>query len=367
MTDQNFDFEGKFNEEYRKLRAGMKKPNIIVCGGTGAGKSTLIQQTITDPAVRAKIKAGAGRPITQEIERYDGELIRIFDTPGYETGGDSQDAYKKLVIAKILENEDSPDDRVHMVWYCISAGNHRIFNIDLDTIRDIKKANIPVAAIITQADKASEDDAKQLITEITHSFPTISTFETSTNPTLELSIEPLLKWSEENIDPALRTAFISGTKVSIEKKAEEGRKIVLHHIAAAVAIAATPIPLSDAPLLLTNQTTLVARLSSLWDYPSLSAITKGVLAGTAVSTAGKTLAGSLLKLTGVGSVVGGLINAAVASAMTAGIGYGLNEMLAMMARDELAGKKAELNYYLEQLPGLIEIFKNKKDTTLETA
>ena len=139
----------------------------------------------------------------------------------------------------------------------------------------------------------------------------------------------------------------------------------MHHIAIASGVAAIPIPLSDAPLLLANQATLVARLGSLWDLPTLSAITKGVLASTAVSTAGRTLAGSLLKLSGVGTILGGLINAAVASSITAGIGYGVNEMLAMMARDELAGKNSDISYYIDQLPDLVMMFRNKKADSTE--
>jgi len=366
MNDNTFDFEGKFNEEYRNLRARLKKPNILVCGGTGAGKSTLIQQTISDPSLKAKIKAGAGKPITQNIEVYEGDLLRIHDSPGYEAGSDKQAIYKDKVLALVLENEHSPEDRIHMVWYCISLGNHRIFDIDISTIRDIENARVPIAVVLTQADKASEQDANAMQEELRRTFKSIAIFETSIDKTVNLSVQPLLEWSSDNIGPAMRTAFVSGTNISIEKKAEQGRQIVLHHITAATAIAAAPIPLSDAPLLLANQATLVARLGSLWDLPTLSAITKGVMASTAVSTAGKTLAGTLLKATGVGAIVGGLINSAVAATITAGIGYGVNEMLAMMARDELAGKKADISYYLEQLPELINIFKSKSNEAIET-
>lgn len=360
MKNKDFDFEGKFNEEFENLRKNIKKPNILVCGGTGVGKSTLVQQTISDSRLRSQIKVGAGKPITQSIECYEGDLIRIYDSPGYEAGDESQAHYQKLVLGKIFESMETAESRIHMVWYCISQGNHRVFDIDISTINKIRKEKIPVAVILTQADKASEEDAEKMKEVIHQACAGVPIFETSTDTETALSVAPLLEWTADNVADGLRTAFISGTKVSIDKKAEEGRRIVLHHIMLATGIAATPIPLSDAPLLLANQATLVARLGSLWDLPTLSVLTKGVLTSTAVSTAGKTLAGSLLKFTGVGVVIGGAINATIAASITAGIGYGVNEMLAMMARDELAGKKTDIGDYISRLPDLITLFKSKK-------
>lgn len=365
MNNEEFDFAGKFDEEFRKIRSNTKKPNILVCGGTGAGKSTLIQGTISDAAIRAKVKVGAGKPVTQTMERYVGDVVVIYDSPGYESGSESQSRYQELVMNSIFDSRESAENRIHMVWYCISQGNHRIFDIDESTIKKIQSERIPVAVVLTQADKVTQEESDILIREIKNACGIDAIFETSSKPETGLSLTPLLDWTAENIEPALRTAFISGSTIGIEKKKEEGNSVVLQHILSAATIAATPIPLSDAPLLLSNQATLVARLASLWDLPSISTLAKGVLASTAVSTAGKTLAGSLLKLTGVGAIIGGAINAAVASSLTAGIGYGLNEMLAMMARDELAGKKADLDYYLGKLPGLIEIFKSKQSQALE--
>ena len=65
-----------------------------VIGASGAGKSTLIQQTIRDTKVKDKVKVGAGTPITTKVECYEGDIIRVFDSPGYESGESSQQSYQ---------------------------------------------------------------------------------------------------------------------------------------------------------------------------------------------------------------------------------------------------------------------------------
>lgn len=356
MSD--YDFAGKAREEFENVRRNNKRPNILVCGGTGAGKSTLINQTLSDKGVCAHV--GAGRPVTQEISKYQGEQVTVYDSPGYESGEENQQKYKDTVLKLISNNMGSVEDRIHIVWYCISQGNHRVFEIDVKTINDIKKLRIPIAVVLTQTDKATEDESNQMTVALKQECPGITVFQTSTDESLGLSPQPLLEWAIDSVDEALREAFISASKISTERKLAAGRDVVHLHIGIAVVIAATPIPLSDGPLLLANQATLIARLASLWDCPSVLPLVAGALPGQVLSTVGRTVAGSLLKLIpGPVSAVGSLINAGIASALTAGIGYSFNEVFGKMAKDELEGRKSELSSYLKLVPGLFEQYENK--------
>ncbi|WP_109477537.1 GTPase [Paraburkholderia sp. C35] len=357
----NFDFAGKAKEEYEKIRRELKRPNILVCGGTGAGKSTLINLTLADEKLRAAVNAG--RPVTQVVEKYQGELITVYDSPGYESGESSQKKYKETVLDLIFRNKNSTENRIHMAWYCISQGNDRVLDIDIQTINGIRKVDVPLAVVLTQADKGEQGGFEKLKALLEKECPDgVRVFETSQNPSLGLGVDPLLKWAMACLDESLRTAFISSSNVSIETKLEEGRNITLQHIGIAAGIAASPIPWSDAPLLLGNQATLMGRLASLWNLPSITSAISSVLPGQIVSTVGKSAAGNLIKMIpGVGSVAGALINAGVASAMTAGIGYGINELFAKMARDELAGKQQDLSAYLAMLPDLINMFKKQEE------
>ena len=80
---------------------------------------------------------------------------------------------------------------------------------------------------------------------------------------------------------------------------------------------------------------------------------------------GKTLAGSLLKLIpGVGSLVGGTINAAVASSLTYSLGYALTKLAEMLYLKILDGKfnTDTLNSIIteENLDAFLKEFKNKQ-------
>lgn len=357
-STENFDFAGKAKEEYEKTRKELRRPNILVCGGTGAGKSTLINLTLSDDKIKAEVDAG--RPVTQDVARYQGELVTVYDSPGYESGEESQRKYKDVVLKLIFDNKDSFENRIHMAWYCISQGNDRVLDIDTLTINDIVKTKVPVAVVLTQADKSTEEGAKLLTILLNKECPGVSVFETSEKQELNLGVEPLLEWTVEHLEESVRIAFLSAAKGAIEQKLAAGRTITLQHIATAGTIAASPIPFSDAPLLLANQTALVARLASLWDLSSIKSAISSTLPGQVVSTIGKSLAGNLIKMfPGGGSIAGAAINGAVATTMTAGIGYGINELFAKMKRDELAGKSSDISTYLSQLPGLIDLFRQR--------
>lgn len=249
-----------------------------------------------------------------------------------------------------------------MIWYCINQGNDRILDIDIQTINEIINAKVPVAVVLTQADKGTELGAKALKVLLEDECRGIEVFETSTDPSLSLSVDDLLAWASVHLEESVRIAFLCAAKGIIEEKLTAGRTIALHHIAAAATIAASPIPFSDAPLLLSNQATLVGRLASLWDLPSIKTAISSAIPGQIVSTIGRSLAGNLIKMIpGAGSVVGGAINATVASTMTAGIGYGINEMFAKMKRDELDGKTLDVSAYVSQLPDLIDLFRKKHE------
>ena len=98
-------------------------------------------------------------------------------------------------------------------------------------------------------------------------------------------------------------------------------KIIHTAAAAAATTAASPIPFSDAALLIPIQTTMITSLYKANGANISRGVVDGALKATMVSGFGKSLAGNLLKfIPGVGTIAGGTINATVSVAFTEALG-----------------------------------------------
>ena len=99
-------------------------------------------------------------------------------------------------------------------------------------------------------------------------------------------------------------------------------KIIHTAAAAAATTAASPIPFSDAALLIPIQATMITSLYKANGANISQGFVKGVLKATVISNFGKSLAGNLLKfIPGVGTLAGGTINAGVAVGFTEALGF----------------------------------------------
>ena len=346
---QEINFSEKFNEEFKKARKSIKKPNILVLGGTGAGKSSLINLVFG----KELATVGAGESVTSGIHSYENELIRIYDSEGYESGEEGQTRYKNKVLDFVTYESRGLENRVNLVWYCISLANHRVFDIDTKTINEIVKTKRPIAVILTQADRVTEADSKALEAVIRESCPGIEIFEISTDIKTGLTTDSLIDWAYKNLDEALREGFVAGAKNAITQKRKQSLSVVVQHAATAATVAASPIPFSDAPLLVSNQIAMIARLASIWDLPAIKSVAAGGVFAQLVSQLGRTLVGNIAKLIpGFGSAAGAAINATVASSITGAIGYSITEICEKISNDELEGKNNNILDYFKD--GILE-------------
>ena len=78
-------FEVALQKEFEDQMTAIKKPNLAIVGGTGVGKSSLINRIFGKNAA----KAGVGAPITKGMNRIEDPSqsvpIVFYDTEGYET------------------------------------------------------------------------------------------------------------------------------------------------------------------------------------------------------------------------------------------------------------------------------------------
>ena len=109
-------------------------------------------------------------------------------------------------------------------------------------------------------------------------------------------------------------ALIAAQEIDLERKAREAHRLIGIAATSAGAAAATPIPFSDATLLVPIQLGMMARIAQLYKIKFDKAALMAIASTTAATQIGRATFTGLLKLVpGAGTLVGGAIGAGVAS------------------------------------------------------
>ncbi|MDR1242747.1 MAG: 50S ribosome-binding GTPase, partial [Deltaproteobacteria bacterium] len=171
------DFKGQFSKEWEKARKEIKKVSILVMGGSGTGKSSLVNTVFKKEIA----KVGAGKPVTRGIELFENDYLRVYDSEGYESGEENQKAYNRLIENFLEEKAVAVDTDVHLIWYCVSTPSARFTDLDVmlikKTERDYKKS---LAVVLTKIDIGTEKQFTDLTMAIKDLCPGISIFASST-------------------------------------------------------------------------------------------------------------------------------------------------------------------------------------------
>lgn len=359
-----------YEKEFEKLKRENPKPVILVAGPTGAGKSTLINLVFG----RKVAETGQGKPVTGydkegkpipgHTDKFENEFVVLYDSKGYEHGETAQEDFSQEIEQFIDDKQRDPAKAINIVWYCISAPNSRILDVDRKLLRFFRAKGIPTALIFTQVDCVSQDQLDALTEEARTIDSNIPIFLSTTDEELaeqlkDTGLEKLYTWSLSHMAEAKKRAFRAACNRDLDRKRSDGHSMALQHAAAAFGIGFTPIPCADAPLLVAAQMGLIARLSYLWGMDLAPILTTGGILNLALTNLGKSAAGQLLKLIpGVGTLVGGLINGSVGATLTYGLGAAINESCYRYCKMQLEGKSVNFSDYFspEVLMDLIKIF-----------
>jgi small GTP-binding protein len=314
----------------RTLEDELKKlgiVNILVAGRSGVGKSTLIN------AVFGKdfAETGQGRPITKETRKITkhGVPVALFDTRGLE-----MDRYKetldqlKSFIASNRENRDA-DDHVHVAWICVSEDSRRVEEGESAVAALLTEMNIPFIVVITKS--RADQGFKKIVSDL---IPTASQVlsiralpeHLDDGHTLPAKgVVELIAATHEIVPEGKQSAFAAAQQVDINLKKTKARKIMATAATAAAAIAVSPIPFSDAALLIPAQISMIcgitAALGISLETGALTSVATSVVGCSAATIGGQLIVGNLLKLIpGGGSIAGAAVSAGTASALTVALG-----------------------------------------------
>lgn len=358
--DRSFNADAfNLEEEFEKVSNEINKPNILVCGATGVGKSSFINEVFE----KNLAPVGDGKPITRGIDRYEEKdsNVVLYDSEGYEIGEEKQTYFRDNIIGVIdkykREYPRELNKQIHLVWYFISAANKRVTETDIEVVKLIKEKEIPIAIIITQIDNVDEEELNDMRTTIENDFKDIEYFTVCVTDDEEISkaVEPynekekVINWSIENLEDSLKDGFILSIEKNLETiKKHVNKSIIPRYVASAIATAATPIPFSDAAILAPMQVTMSVHIMKIYGIDNDKRAITGIVNSTIISQVGKTLSknliGNLTKLIpGLGSVIGGTINATVAGSLTAAVGYSISELSYKYSQSVVKGKPIPLN------------------------
>ena len=82
---ENINFKTEFERNFSEAEQVCKRPNILVAGYTGSGKTSLIRTILGSELVPAE-GIGNSRPCRIEFDCYENGDIRLWDSRGLELG-----------------------------------------------------------------------------------------------------------------------------------------------------------------------------------------------------------------------------------------------------------------------------------------
>lgn len=308
--------------------------NILIAGRSGVGKSTLINSVFEGNFA----ETGQGKPVTKGTRQFtkEGVPLTIYDTRGLEMAEFQQTIMEleKLVAEKCSDKNNNL--HIHVAWVCIQEDGRRVEDAEIQ-LHEMLSRHIPVLGVITKA--RADKDFKGKVIELLPKAKNIVRVraireELDEGHVLEaMGLKSLIEATSELIPEGKRRALAAAQKADVEYKIVQARKVLAGSATLAAASGASPIPFSDAVLLIPIQIGMMAGVTSVFGLElskgTLTTLVSSALGVTGATIVGRAIAVNLLKMIpGAGSVAGGAISAATASALTIALGEAYIAVLA---------------------------------------
>lgn len=301
--------------------------NVLIAGRTGVGKSTLINEIFQGRLA----ETGQGKPVTKETRRLTkkGIPLAIYDTRGLELKEYQQIIDELVQFVSEQAQETDFNRHLHVAWLCVSEDGRRVEEAEIELHERLAKF-MPVLGVITKArfDDGFRAEVQRLLPDAKNVVRVRALSDRSDDSDEvkpPMGLEALVEATTEVISGVVHQAFAAAQKASVELKKKTAHKVVVVAAALATAAGASPMPFSDAALLVPIQVGMLAAISATFGVELSRAFLVTLvtaMAGTAGATfLGQSVVSNLLKFVpGLGTVAGGLISAAAAGTLTTALG-----------------------------------------------
>lgn len=300
--------------------------NILVAGQTGVGKSTLVNSVFGS----AFAVTAAGEPVTQHAEWHTSDKVplRILDTRGLE----AKDYMVTLTAMRsaIAVSRAQGDERnqLHIGWVCIAAPSSRVQDCELDIVRLLNRYDIPAIVVLTKDD--DDDDFADLVEQIMRKrnaqiYGIVQVRALAKGRRPAVGLHELVAATFTALPDAHRAAFAAAQKVNLELNRSLAEDYVTAAAGAAAAASAIPIPFADLATLAPIQAGMLIGVSKAFgltlERQQVAQLVTTLLGCLAITLAGGWAVGSILKfIPGPGTLIGAVVNATVAAAVTRTLG-----------------------------------------------
>lgn len=325
-----------YSEKHAEALAELGRFNLAIFGKTGTGKSTLINSVFGQTVAAT----GTGKPVTTGIDYYQHPdvALGIYDSQGFETGMAGEHVLDALE-AIVNESRDKPiSEQIHAIWYTLRWSDRRFENSQADFVRRLVELKLPVVFVITQVPKNDAGhvhaDALTLADYVVEQglplSPDNTVFLTNALPDAFLGTEvfgltELLDATYSIIPEAARLALTSAQQIDRGRKRQASKGIITASASTAAATGATPIPFSDAAILIPLQIGMIARITTVYglQLPSnkVASLVGSLIMSSGATTAGRWIVSSLLRVVPGGQPAAMVISGSVAAALTTAMGW----------------------------------------------
>jgi uncharacterized protein (DUF697 family)/energy-coupling factor transporter ATP-binding protein EcfA2 len=300
--------------------------NIVIAGRSGVGKSTLINSVFQGRMA----DTGQGRPVTKETREItkEGIPVSIFDTRGLEMADYKVTLEKVETLVQERHRDPDPHRHIHIAWICIAEDSRRVEEAESELTRRLAKY-VPVVGVITKAraDQGFQAEVQSLMPEARNVVRVRAIAEQLDEGVIlhPHGLKDLVDLTMELVPEAHRNAFAAAQKAHLDLKSQRAQGVIATAVAAATTAGASPIPFSDAFVLVPIQVAMLAGVTAVFGLPVsvgfLTTLLASVGTGAIATIAGRAIVTNLLKLIpGGGTLVGMGIAAVTAAALTTAFG-----------------------------------------------